>query len=211
MNIVEKATEIATITIRGIRDRAVELGHSVSFEGEGVRVRSPGIFGSSTFKWGELCQMAMIAAVLDCEISIEMRGESINPTITGSAPRVDEVFLAVNTQIYNFLSQQPPIPSHVAMCRQAHNHVNDATPMFAEILNLYTDGTYYSARYPRDTFMYFYYLGQLEFQFFQAGDTFRVGLREDYDNQYVADRYQILENVTRRFIIRSSPTEVRAG
>lgn len=208
MSIVDKATAIAITTVRGIQDKATELEHRVSFEGEGVRVRTQSIFGAGNYKWSDICQMAMIAAVLDREIVVEMKGDTINPTILGSTPSVDEVFLAVNTQIYNFLSQQPAIASHVAMCRRAHNNINDRDVMFAEILNLYTDGTYHSTRYPRDTFMYFYYSGQMEFQFYQIKDTFRVGLRDDYDLQYVADRYNILERVTREFI-RAPQTEIR--
>ncbi|QQO90178.1 hypothetical protein pEaSNUABM5_00036 [Erwinia phage pEa_SNUABM_5] len=200
MSIVDRATSIAMATVRGIQSKALELERRVSFEGEGVRVRCQGIYGDGTYKWRDICQMAMIAAVLDREITIEMKGDTINPIITGQELRAEDVFLAVNTQIFNFLSQQPPIASHVAMCRRANNNINDPEKMFAEILNLYTDGTYHGTSYPRDAFMYFYYSGQMVFQLYGVMDTFRVGIRDDYDRQYVADRYEILERVSQEFL-----------
>ena len=199
MNVIENASAMAISIVQQIEQHAKQNGHQVTFKNDRVCVYA-GTFNTPEFEYRLLAKMAMVAAVLEKPFVLKnLDKKTPIPYVESPDQNRSEVFLGLNTQLSNFISQQPAIPHHCVMFRVADNDINSTRPAFAELLNMYADGNYHSIKYERDSIMYMYYMGQIQFELAKFEDTHSIRLESKYEAEYVRDLNAIIINIAQEF------------
>lgn len=199
-NVVESSSAAAIAVIQQMKEHAVSQGHTIIIGRDSIRIYA-GTFNSPEFDWRRLAKMAMIGNILQkpFAVTIDKSDMPIPHIDTGEHLNRVDVFLSLNNQLFNFLSDQDNIANHCVMFRVADNDINAQIPAFAELLNMYTNGSYHGMKYERDSIMYMYHAGQIEFELREFNDTQRVALASKYDEQYANDLNAIIANIQQEF------------
>lgn len=198
-NVVEVASASAIAVIKKIQEHASAQEDRVRIHTDSIQIYK-NVFNAPEYEWRLLAKLAMLSYILQKPFDVRLDDRMPVPYIDAHSPASrDEVFLGLNTQVFNFLSGQPNIANHCVMFRVADNDINAQRPAYAELLNMYTNGLYHSTKYERDTLMYLYHAGQIEFELQKFDDTHRVAIVSKYEQQYANDLNAIIANIRQEF------------